>query len=138
MVGFPSESEEQFENLRSFAKEYKLEHVGVFAYSKEEDTPSAKIRGHLDDDTKLERVDILGEILEENNRENNLKMVGKTLRVLYEDIDYERNAFIGRTQYNAPEIDSVVYFTGDFADVGEFYDVKITAVDGYDLIGEKV
>jgi ribosomal protein S12 methylthiotransferase len=57
---------------------------------------------------------------------------------LYEDIDYERNAFIGRTQYNAPEIDSVVYFTGDFADVGEFYDVKITAVDGYDLIGEKV
>ena len=138
MVGFPSETEIQFENLCAFANEYKLDHVGVFAYSKEEDTPSAKIKGHLDDKIKLERVDILGEILEKNNEENNLKLIGKTVKVLYEDIDYERNMFIGRTQYNAPDIDSVVYFTGDFADVGEFYEVKITAVDGYDLIGEKV
>ncbi|MBE5731407.1 MAG: 30S ribosomal protein S12 methylthiotransferase RimO [Clostridiales bacterium] len=136
MVGFPSETEEQFENLCAFAKEYKLDHVGVFAYSKEDDTASAKIKGHLDDQTKLERVNVLGAILEENNREANEKYVGKTVKVLYEDIDYERNMFVGRTQYNAPEIDSVVYFTGDFADVGEFYNVKITAVDGYDLIGE--
>lgn len=138
MVGFPSETQAQFENLCEFAKEYKLDHVGVFAYSMEEDTASAKIKGHLDEETKLERVDILGEILEENNFEANEKFVGKILRVLYEDIDYDRNMFIGRTQYNAPEIDSVVYFTGDFADVGEFYNVKITAVDGYDLIGEIV
>ena len=138
MVGFPSESEEQFANLCNFAKEYKLENVGVFAYSKEEDTPSAKIKGHLDDEVKLQRVDVLGEILENNNFEKNQKFVGKTLKVLYEDIDYERNMFVGRTQYNAPEIDSVVYFTADFADVGEFYDVKITEVDGYDLIGEKI
>lgn len=138
MVGFPSETKEQFNNLCSFAKEYKLDHVGVFAYSKEEDTPSAKIKGHLDEETKLERVDILGAILEENNLKANEKFVGKIVKVLYEDIDYERNMFVGRTQYNAPEIDSVVYFSGEFADVGEFYNVKITAVDGYDLIGEIV
>ena len=136
MVGFPSETEEQFYNLCDFAKEYKLDHVGVFAYSKEDDTPSAKIKGHLDEEIKLERVDILGAILEENNLKANEKFVGKTVKVLYEDIDYERNMFVGRTQYNAPEIDSVVYFSGEFADVGEFYNVKITAVDGYDLIGE--
>jgi ribosomal protein S12 methylthiotransferase len=136
MVGFPSETEEQFYNLCDFAKEYKLDHVGVFAYSKEDDTPSAKIKGHLDEEIKLERVDILGAILEENNLKANEKLVGKTVKVLYEDIDYERNMFVGRTQYNAPEIDSVVYFSGEFADVGEFYNVKITAVDGYDLIGE--
>ena len=136
MVGFPSETEEQFYNLCDFAKEYKLDHVGVFAYSKEDDTPSAKIKGHLDEEIKLERVDILGAILEENNLKANEKFVGKTVKVLYEDIDYERNMFVGRTQYNAPEIDSVVYFSGEFADVGEFYNVKITAVDCYDLIGE--
>ena len=136
MVGFPSETEEQFENLCAFAKEYKLDHVGVFAYSKEDDTASAKIKGHLDDQIKMERVDVLGAILEKNNCEANEKFVGKTVKVLYEDIDYEKNMFVGRTQYNAPEIDSVVYFTGEFADIGEFYNVKITAVDGYDLIGE--
>lgn len=138
MVGFPSETQEQFENLCNFAKEYKLEHVGVFAYSKEDDTSSAKIKGHLSDEVKIDRVNKLGAILEENTRIANQEFIGKTLKVIYEDIDYERNMFVGRTQYNAPEIDSVVYFSGEFADVGEFYDVKITAVDGYDLIGEIV
>ncbi len=138
MVGFPTETNEQFENLCNFAKEYKLDHVGVFAYSKEDDTPSAKIKGHLDDQTKFDRVNVLGDILENNNCISNKKFIGKTLKVLYEDIDYERNMFVGRTQYNAPDIDSVVYFSGEFADVGEFYNVKITAVDGYDLIGEIV
>ena len=138
MVAFPSETKEQFENLCNFAKEYRLDHVGLFAYSKEYDTPSAKIKGQVPSYTKLERLDLLGDILEMNAREANEKLVGKTVRVLYEDIDYNKNMFVGRTQYNAPEVDSVVYFRGDFVDVGEFYDVKITDVAGYDLIGELV
>ena len=58
--------------------------------------------------------------------------------MVYEDIDYDRNMFVGRTQYNAPEIDSLVYFTADFADVGNVYKVRITDADDYDLIGEVI
>lgn len=138
MVGFPSESQEQFENLCNFSKKYKLDNVGIFAYSLEEDTPSAKIKGHLTTDVKQARVNKLGRIHKLNAIEKNKSFVGKILKVLYEDIDYERNMFVGRTQFNAPDIDSVVYFKADFVDVGEFYDIKITAYDEYDLIGEKV
>lgn len=136
MVGFPGEGEEEFNELCDFCKEYKLERVGIFAYSKEEDTPSAKIKGHLSDEIKERRVEILGEILQDGMISQNTKLVGKTIDVIYEDIDYDRNMFVGRTQFDAPQIDSVVYFTGDFADVGEIYKIKITAVDGYDLKGE--
>lgn len=138
MVGFPGEGEDEFNELCDFCEEYKLERVGIFAYSKEEDTPSAKIKGHLSDEIKAERVDILGSILEQGMIERNERFIGDVVDVIYEDIDYDRNMFIGRTQYDAPDIDSVVYFTGDFADVGEIYKVKIIAVDGYDLKGEFV
>ena len=138
MVGFPGESEEDFAQLCGFCEEYKLERVGIFAYSKEEDTPSAKIKGHLSDDIKEERVDILGSILQDGMIGHNSSYVGQVLDVVYEDIDYDKNMFVGRTSFDAPDIDSVVYFTGEFADVGEIYKVKITAVDGYDLKGEIV
>ena len=65
-------------------------------------------------------------------------MIGKIVDVLYEDIDYERNMFIGRTERNAPDIDTLVYFTADFVDVGNVYKVKITGYEDYDLIGEKL
>lgn len=65
-------------------------------------------------------------------------LVGRTLRVLYEDIDYERNMFRGRTEQNAPDIDTSVFFTADFVEAGQVYDVRITAADGYDLIGEVI
>ncbi len=138
MVGFPSETQEQFENLCRFVKEQDFSHVGIFAYSKEEDTPSAKIKGHLSDETKAERVEILGKICQQKAFARNQAMIGQTVEVLYEDIDYERNLFVGRTEQNAPEVDGFVYFSGEFADVGEVYKVKITAMDGYDLIGEIV
>ncbi len=138
MVGFPSETDEEFEELCDFVKEYKLEHVGIFAYSKEEDTPSAKIKGHLPARVKAKRVRILGKLNEQNVIAYNKEQIGKTVEVRYEDIDYERGLFVGRTEQNAPEIDTLVYFSGDFADVGKTYAVKITGYDGYDLIGEMI
>lgn len=136
MVCFPSEGEDEFNTLYNFIDEYKPQHVGVFAYSKEEDTPSAKIKGHLPLKIKKERVKKIGELHLKNCVERNSLLIGKTLRVLYEDIDYKRNLFKGRTEFSAPEIDTFVYFTADFADVGCFYDVTITGYDNYDLIGE--
>ncbi len=137
MVGFPQETEESFENLKTFIAEYKPEHVGVFAYSKEDGTPSAKLKGHLTKRTKAERVNAIGELHFKNRKEYNESMLGKTLEVIYEDIDYDRNMFAGRTEYDAPDIDTKVFFTADFVEAGEYYKVKITGYDGYDLLGEK-
>lgn len=137
MVGFPGETEEDFKLLCDFTKEYKPARVGIFAYSKEEGTPSCKLKGQIPKSVKLKRVNALGKIYLDCVRQRNAALVGKTVEVLYEDMDYDRGRFVGRTQYDAPDIDANVYFTGDFADVGNFYDVKITGCDGYDLIGEK-
>lgn len=138
MVGFPQETEERFEKLCDFIKEYAPEHVGVFAYSKENGTPSAKLHGQIAKKVKSKRVEIIGNLHFENCKKRNGAMIGKVFKVLYEDIDYDKNLFVGRTEYDAPDIDTKVYFTADFADVGEFYNIKITGYEGYDLLGELV
>lgn len=138
MVGFPTETEEQFERLCEFVERSDIDNVGIFAYSTEEDTPSARLRPRVNRKTKEQRVRALGEIHLKNARRRGEKAVGKVFEVLYEDIDYERGMFVGRTQSNAPDIDSVVYFKADFVDVGELYKVRITDFEDYDLIGEKV
>ena len=86
----------------------------------------------------MRRVNALGRIAERQAKERNAAFVGKVLDVIYEDIDNDRNMFVGRTEYDAPDIDGRVYFTADFVDVGNTYKVRITGYDGYDLIGEKV
>ena len=136
MVGFPGESEEDFKLLVDFAKKYKPENLGVFAFSKEDGTPAARLKGQLPKAEKLKRVKALGKLNLENVKELNASLVDSVVEVVYEDVDYDRGMFKGRTQFNAPEIDKNVYFTGDFADVGCFYKVKITGYDEYDLIGE--
>ena len=138
MVGFPGETEEQFERLYSFVQKYKPDHLGIFAYSREQGTPSYKLDGQLTKKTKKQRVDKLGRLNLENTKEKNAALVGKTVKVIYEDIDYERNMFVGRRLSDAPDIDSRVYFTGSFVDVGNVYDVKISSYDNYDLAGELV
>ena len=136
MVGFPGETDEQFEKLYDFVAKYKPDHLGVFAYSREEGTPSYKMDGQLTKKIKKQRVDKLGKLNLFNTEERNRSLVGKKVKVIYEDIDYDREMFIGRMLSDAPDIDSRVYFTGRFADVGNTYDVKITGFDKYDLTGE--
>lgn len=138
MVGFPGETEEDFSELVEFVREYKPVHIGVFAYSKEEGTPSSRMKEQVSKSVKLSRVNRLGELAERQAKERNSLFVGQTVDVIYENIDYERNMFVGRTEWDAPEIDGTVYFRGDFVEVGNVYRVRITDFDGYDLIGEKV
>lgn len=135
MVGFPGETEEDFNELVEFLKEFKPAHVGVFAYSKEADTPSALLKGHLSKKIKAARVKTIGELHLQNCKERNNKFIGQTIRVLYEDIDYKKNLFVGRAEFSAPDIDTFVYFKADFADVGNFYDITITHANTYDLFG---
>lgn len=138
MVGFPGETEEQFGELMDFVSEYRPDHTGVFAYSREEGTPAARMKDQVSVAVKRRRVSEIGKLTERIAEERNASLVGKTLPVIYEDIDYDRNMFVGRTEADAPEIDGLVYFKGDFCDVGSVYNVRITGYKGYDLIGEKV
>lgn len=138
IVGFPGETDEQFKELTEFVHNYKPEHAGVFAYSKEDSTPAARMKDQIPVRIKRKRADELGKIIESLAEERNASLVGNVIKVIYEDIDYDRKMFVGRTEADAPGIDGLVYFNGDFCEVGSVYAVKITGYDGYDLIGEKV
>ena len=139
MVGFPGETDKDFAELVDFVKRYKLDQVGFFAYSKEEGTVAAKMPNQVDEKTKNKRLLAIMKEAEKVQKANLRAMVGKTVDVVYEDIDYDRELFVGRSQYQAPEIDNLIYFKSkDFVDVGGMYPVKITRVMSCDLKGEKL
>ena len=136
MVGFPGETQKEFDELCEFVKRAKPEYAGVFAYSKEDGTPAAWLPMHVRKADKIKRVRALGKICTEVTREFNKSIVGKKIKVLYEDVDFDKNMFVGRAEFHTPEVDGLVYFTGAQADVGKFYEVEITKSDNYDLYGK--
>lgn len=137
MVGFPGETEEDFAQLVDFIQKYKLMHVGFFAYSREEDTTAANFVDQVSDDVKTRRLLKLMRIQQKIANEINKSFVGKTIEVCYEGIDYDKQLFFGRCQYQTPEADTLVFFKSKKPiDIGKFYKVKITKVKGYDLQGE--
>jgi len=88
---------------------------------------------------KQKRLIELVKIQKKIAHDNNKKMLGKTVDVCYEGIDYEKSLFFGRSMYESPEIDTLVYFKSkDFVDIGQHYKIKITKIKGYDLMGEKI
>ena len=137
MVGFPCETEEDFEFLVDFVKRQRFERMGAFAYSEEEGTYSAR---HYDDDVpadvKQSRLDKLMAVQEEITAEIQEEKVGKVLKVVIdrEEGDY----YVGRTEYDSPEVDLEVLVAVDSCDmeVGQFYNVKIKSAGVYELIGE--
>lgn len=137
MVGFPGETEEDFEILVNFLKNVKPINCGVFAYSDEEDAPSRKLPNKVSEKVKTQRVKKLMEILSKIAFEKKKELIGKTLKVVYEDIDFENNRFVGRSYISAPDIDTLVYFTSNkLVEVGNCYDVLIKNIEFDDLIGE--
>lgn len=139
ICGFPAESEEAFQKLKEFVREEKLDYAGFFEYSREEGTPADRMKGHLPDEVKSARARELYGIQTKVMCERNKEMLGSVVKVIYEDIDYDRQTFVGRTEFQAPDIDNVIYFEADQPlDIGCFYDVLITDTDGVDLIGRVV
>lgn len=139
MVGFPGETEEDFEFLVDFVKRQRFERMGAFAYSEEEGTYSAR---HYDDDVpadvKQSRLDKLMAVQEEITAETQEEKVGKVLKIVIdrEEGDY----YVGRTEFDSPEVDLEVLVAADSCDmeVGQFYNVKIKSAGVYELIGELV
>ena len=139
ICGFPGETQEQFEKLEKFVKEVKFDYAGFFAYSREEGTSADKLDGHLDESVKEERANKLRAIQEKIIKSRNKELIGSKIKVIYDDIDYDRQKFVGRSQKQAPDIDNVMLFESDEeVRIGEFYDVEITGSDGIDLVGKVI
>ncbi len=135
IVGFPGEDDKAFEELCEFVNEQRFEHVGVFTYSREEDTPAYNME-QIDEQIKLDRYDILMRDQLVINEEYNEKKLGKIVRVLCEGYDPISEAYYGRSEADAPEIDGKIYFSGKKGIMpGSFVDVKIEEVIEYDLYG---
>lgn len=137
MVGFPGETEEDFEFLVDFVKRMRFERMGAFSYSEEDGTYSAR---HYKDDVPAEvkqsRLDKLMEVQEQISSEIQETKVGKTLKVIIDGI--EGDYYVARSEFDSPEVDPVVLINRDSQElkIGNFYEVEIVSADSYELIGE--
>ena len=139
IVGFPGETEDDFEELCEFVKEAKFEHAGVFTYSREEDTPAYDFEDQIDEQVKQDRMDMLMREQLEINEARNRSMIGKVVNVLCEEFDPVSDVHFGRSEADAPEIDGKVYFRSDARIApGSLVKVKVRDVLDYDLIGRIV
>lgn len=135
MIGFPGETDEQFEDLCAFVKDIKFDKMGCFTFSPEEDTPAFDMDNQIDQDVKDRRQEVLMNIQYYITEESNKNRVGNSYKVIVDEFDGER--YVGRSYMDSPEIDSGIIFTSNKKlKIGDFVDVKITDFDGYDLIGE--
>ena len=138
ITGFPGETDEQFETMVNFVREFKFERMGVFTYSFEPDTPAAKLPDHVDDAVKEERRGRLMEVQQEIAFEFNESLLGQPLDVIVDHAVAEQpGAWVGRTIYDAPDVDSVVYLTETENTLrpGDIVPTEVVGRQGYDLIG---
>lgn len=141
IVGFPGETKEDFNQLLEFVKTTKFDKLGAFMYSKEEGTPAAKLEGQIHGNTKKSRYNKIMEEQQKISAENLKSKIGKTYKVLVEDISFDGKYFVGRTMQDVPEEDGVVYIKNTSNKkredlLNKFIDIKILDVSNYDLIGE--
>ncbi len=136
LVGFPGETEEEFEELCDFVQEMQFERMGVFQYSHEEDTSAYLAEDDVDTEVKAERASTLMAIQQDISNEKNHQKVGQTYRVLIDRKEGEY--FVGRTEYDSPEVDNEVLVDAKkyFLRIGDFASIRITQADDYDLYGE--
>lgn len=139
MVGFPGETEEDFEELMEFVRTARIDRMGAFAYSEEENTYAGE---HYEDDVpaevKQERLDRLMQLQEQIAAELSAEKVGKVFRII---IDREEDGYyVGRTEFDSPEVDCEVLVSSadNQLNLGEFYEARITSAEEFDLYAEIV
>ena len=137
MVGFPGETQEDFEELYNFVKETKFERLGAFSYSKEDGTPAEKLKDHIHPMTKKSRYNKIMKLQNEISDEIMKNQIGKTFEVLIEDASFDGKYYIGRSKNEVPDIDGVIYVEKTSDELyDKFVKVKIIASKDYDLIGK--
>lgn len=139
VVGFPGETDAEFEELVAFVQDAKFERCGVFTYSLEPDTPAVKLDGHVDESIKVQRRNRLMEAQQEIALAWSAAQVGKTIDVIVDGPDPELpNHVQARSHADSPDIDCMVRVKGKGLQMGDIVSVKVTAADGYDLAGRVV
>ncbi|MEO3945029.1 30S ribosomal protein S12 methylthiotransferase RimO [Gorillibacterium sp. CAU 1737] len=138
IVGFPGETEEDFERLVEFVKDVKFDRLGVFTYSQEEDTPASRLPNQVSEDVKELRANRLMEVQREIAKDRNERLIGHEIDVLIEKYDGRNDIYVGRSQFDAPEIDGEVFVAGCKTSIGEIAKVRITHSFEYDLSGEEI
>ena len=139
MVGFPGETDEEFDELVQFVKDMRFERMGAFAYSEEEGTYAAEhYEDDIEADVKQSRLDRLMRIQQRIAEEVSAASIGQTMQVV---IDREEgNYYVGRTQYDSPEVDPEVLLlkSENEVEIGHYYQVEITSADEFDLYGKVI
>ncbi len=139
IVGFPGETDAQFEELLDFIRETKFNRLGAFVYSREEGTPAFDFADQIDEEIKQARFDALMSAQMEISRNCQQSCIGQIRDVLCEGFDAEENMYFGRDFSNGPDVDGKIFFTAEHpATPGNFVRVKITDADDYDLFGKTV
>ena len=138
LVGFPGETEAEFQELCDFVEEMEFDRLGVFQYSHEEDTIAYEMEDDVSAEVKAERANRIMEIQQDISYQKNLDKVGKTFKVLFDRKEGEY--FVGRTEGDSPEVDNEVLVPADkfYVRIGDFAQVKIVDAQEYDLFGEIV
>ena len=141
IVGFPGETKENFEELLEFVKNTKFDKLGTFMYSKEEGTPAAKLPNQIHGNAKKARYNKIMEAQQEISKQILEEKIGKTYKILIEDISFDKKYLIGRTMQDVPEEDGLVYIKKDKnlnenEVLNSFINCKIIDVSNYDFIGE--
>ena len=138
IVGYPGETEEEFEQLLDFVMESKFDRLGVFIYSPEEDTSAFTLKDNIPDEIKESRRDRLMMLQQEISYELNKQKVGSAMKVIIDS--KEGDKYIGRTEFDSPEVDNEVIIKApkNSLKIGEYYNVIISGSDFFDLYGEVI
>jgi ribosomal protein S12 methylthiotransferase len=137
IVGYPGETDADFNELLDFLQEARFERLGVFTYSHEDGTRAYQLTDDVPDDVKLERQREIMRVQAEIVEERNNALIGRTLRVLVDELDKENNVALGRSVWDAPEVDGNIMLPPDVVP-GEFYNVRIVQSELFDLVGEVI
>ena len=143
IVGFPGETEEQFEELLDGVRELKFDRLGAFTYSREEDTLSYNFEGQIDEQTKERRLKKLFDVQKEISLENNKQRMGEEYEVIVEGISDDEEYFVCRSMFEAPDVDGRIFIKIDEESaskviVGEYAKVKIIDYNDYDLFAQVI
>jgi ribosomal protein S12 methylthiotransferase len=136
IVGYPGETEENFQELKDWVQEMRFERLGAFAYSHEENTTAADLEDDVPEEVKQQRVNDIMELQSQISWDLNQKKIGKTFKVVIDRKD--GNMFVGRTEFDSPDVDNEVLIdaTKHYVQVGKFANIKITEATEFDLYGE--
>ena len=137
MVGYPGETSENYEELLSFLSEAKLDRVGAFTYSEEEDTVAAELDNMISEEIKIERYNKLMELQRDISIASLQSMIGETVSVIVEE-KIDDNNYIGRTEFDAPDVDGIFYLTATEIELNTIVKATVTDSIEYDLLGELV